>query len=84
MCHYYNEQAEAEIGDVGVGTFKKLMSALVDLVMLYGVEIWGCTRGLEAIEQVQMRTRCVLMFFWIGTLHLNIIDDGVGISTSSV
>ena len=36
----------------GVGIFKKLMSALVDLTMLYGVDIWGCMRGLEAIEQV--------------------------------
>ena len=53
--------------DVGVGTFKKLMSALVDSVMLYGFEIWGCTRSLEAIEQVQMRT--FRMFFGVGTLH---------------
>ena len=35
--------------------------------MLYGVEIWGCTRGLEAIEQVQMHT--FRMFFGVGTLH---------------
>ena len=59
------------------------MSALVDSVMLYGVEIWGCTRGLEAIEQVQMRA--FRMFFGVGTLHpKGFIDDGVGISTSSV
>ena len=81
MCHYYNEQVEAEIGDVGVGTFKKLMSALVDSVMLYGVEIWGCTRGLEAIEQVQMRAHVL----WGRYLTpKGIIDDGVRISTSSV
>ena len=40
---------------------------MVDSVMLYGVEIWGCTRGLEAIEQVQMRA--FHMFFGVGTLH---------------
>ena len=45
---------KAEVGDVGVGTFKKLMSALVDSTMLYGVEIWGCMRSLETIEQVQL------------------------------
>ncbi len=39
-----------DVGDVGVGIFKKLMSALVDLTMLYGVEIWGCMRSLETIE----------------------------------
>ena len=47
--------------------FKNLISALVDSVMLYGVEIWECTRGLEAIEQVQM---CAFrMFFGVGALH---------------
>ena len=60
-------RCKAEVGDVGVGMFKKLMSALVDSVMLYGVEIWKCTRGLEAIEQVQMRA--FRMFFGVGTLH---------------
>ena len=60
-------RCKAEVGDVGVGMFKKLMTALVDSVMLYGVEIWGCTRGLEAIEQVQMRA--FRMFFGVGTLY---------------
>ena len=36
--------------EVGVGIFKKLMSALVDSTMLYGVEIWGYMRSLETIE----------------------------------
>lgn len=43
-----------EVGDVGLGTFRKLMSPLVDSTMLYDAEIWGCTKNLEAIEQVQM------------------------------
>ena len=30
-------RCKAEVGNVGIGTFKKLMSALVDPVMLYGV-----------------------------------------------
>ena len=32
-------RCKTEVGDVGVGIFKKLMSALVDSAMLYGVEI---------------------------------------------
>ena len=48
--------------------FKKLMSALVDLTMLYGDEIWGCMRNLESIEQIQQWA--FRMFFGVGTLHL--------------
>ena len=48
-------RCKAEVGDVGVVTFKKLMSALVDSTTLYGAENWGCRRSLEAIEQVQLR-----------------------------
>ena len=43
------------------------MSALVDSRMLYGVEIWGCIRSLEAIEQVKLHA--FRMFFGVGTLH---------------
>ena len=58
-------RCKAEVGDVGVGNLKKLMSALVDSTMLYGVEIWGC--NLESIEQVQL---CAFhMFYGVGTLH---------------
>ena len=34
-------RCKAEDGDVGVGTFKKLMSALVYSVMLYGLRSGG-------------------------------------------
>ena len=60
-------RCKTEVGDVGVGTFKKLMSALVDSVMLYGAEIWGCLRWLEALERVQLHA--FRMFFGVGTLH---------------
>ena len=60
-------RCKGEVGDVGIGVFKKLMSALVDSTMLYGVEIWGCMRNLESIEQVQLRA--FRMFFGVGTLH---------------
>ena len=58
---------KAEVGDVGVDIFKKLMSALVDSTILYGVEIWSCMRSLETIEQVQLHAFC--MFFGVGMLH---------------
>ncbi len=35
--------------------------------MLYGAEIWGCTKNLEAKEQVQMST--FRTFFGVDTLH---------------
>ena len=38
---YISYRCITEVGDVGVGTFKKLMSALVDLVMLYGLRSGG-------------------------------------------
>ena len=60
-------RCKTEVGDVGVGTFKKLMSALVDSVMLYSAEIWGCSRWLEALERVQLHA--FRMFFGVGTLH---------------
>ena len=37
--------------------------------MMYGVEIWGCRRHFEPMEQVQLRA--LQMFFEVGTLHPN-------------
>ena len=77
-------RCKTEVGDVGVGTFKKLMSALVDSVMLYGVEIWGCTRGLAGGNRTSTDAYLPHVL-WGGYLTpKGIIDDGVGISTSSV
>ena len=60
-------RCKAEVGDVGVGIFKKLVSAMVNSTMLYGVEIGGCMRSLKIIEQVQLYAFRV--FFRVGTLH---------------
>ena len=43
------------------------MNDLVVSMMLYGAEIWGCKRSLEAIEQLQLRA--FRMFFGVGQLH---------------
>ena len=60
-------RCKAEVGDVGVGICKELMSTLIDSTMLYGIEIWGCMRSLKAIDQVQLCAFC--MFFGVDTLH---------------
>ena len=63
-------RCRSELGDIGVGVFRKLMSSLVESTMLYGAEIWGCNRDLEKMEQVQMRA--LRLFFGVGTLHLKV------------
>ena len=35
--------------------------------MLYGAEIWECSRNLEAVDKVQLRA--CRMLFGVGTLH---------------
>ena len=67
MSSAWLNRCKTEVGDVGVGIFKKLMSAVVDPTMLYGVKIWGCMRSLEIIEQEQLRA--FRMFFGVGTIH---------------
>ena len=41
------------IGEIKGVPFKGLLEVL-DSVLLYGVEVWGCTRQLGLIENVQM------------------------------
>ena len=33
-----------------VGIFRKLMGSLIESALMYGAEIWGYSRHLEAIE----------------------------------
>ena len=37
------------------GAYRKLMGMLVDSVLLYGAEVWGCCRQIQAVEQVQLK-----------------------------
>ena len=60
-------RCRVELGDIGVGTFRKLMTSLVESTMLYGAKIWGCNRNMEGVEQIQLRA--LRMFFGVGTLH---------------
>ena len=61
------QRCRAEMGDVTAGSFRKLMESLVESTMMYGAEVWGCSRQLVPIEQVQLRA--LRMFFGVGTLH---------------
>ena len=61
------QRCTAELGDIGIGTFRKLMTSLVDSTMLYGAEVWGCCRNLQSVQQVQLRAP--RLFFGVGTLH---------------
>ena len=45
----------------------KLMESLVESVLLYGAEVWGCGRQLEQVEQVQLRAARI--FLGVGRLH---------------
>ena len=50
--------------------------------MLYGIEIWGCMRSLETIEST---AACFLHVLWgVHVTSEGIIDDGDGVSASSV
>ena len=61
------QRCTAELGDIGIGTFRKFMTSLVDSTMLYGAEVWGCCRNLQSVQQVQLRA--ARLFFGVGTLH---------------
>lgn len=49
----------AEIEDIGVGVFWKMMGSLVQSgVMMYVVEVWVCSRCSKTIEHVQLYALC--------------------------
>ena len=54
------------IGEIRGVPFKGLLEVL-DAVLLYGVEMWGCTRQLGLIENVQMEAAKI--FMGVGRLH---------------
>ena len=49
-------------------TFVRLLEMLIELVLLYGVEAWGCGGQLDAVENVQMRAARI--FIGVGRRHL--------------
>ena len=70
----------AEIGNVTAGIFRKLMGSLIESTLMYGAEIWGCSRHLEAIEQVQLRALRMLFMpcnVGHGIAPLDLIDISI-------
>ena len=55
------------VGEVSGKSFMQLMKSLVDSVLLYGAEIWGCHRKLEGLSQIQLRA--LRIFFGVGVRH---------------
>ena len=52
---YLLRGAQSAVGVLFGCTFKKLYDSMVQSVLLYGAEAWGCLRCLEPLEQVQLR-----------------------------
>ena len=48
-------RCRAAVGEVKGLTFMKLMEMLVESVLLYGAEVWGCGGQLRPVGNVQMR-----------------------------
>ena len=53
--------------EVRGATFRKLMETLVETVLLYDAEVWGGSRILESVEQVQMLAG--RLFLGVGRIH---------------
>ena len=55
------------MGGVEVGTFKRLMSSIVESTMMYGAKVRGCNRNVETLQQVQLKA--ARLFFGVGSHH---------------
>ena len=49
----------------------KLLEMLVESVVMYGAEVWGCCRQLGEVEQVQLRA--MRIFLGVGRLHPKVL-----------
>lgn len=47
-------RCRVSMGEVRDTTFVKLREVLVESVLMYGAEVWGCCRQLNSVEQVQL------------------------------
>ena len=46
-------ECKATVGEVKGATFVRLLEMLVESVLLYGVDTWGCGGQLDSVENVQ-------------------------------
>ena len=55
------------VGEVNGRSFLQLLQSLVESVLMYGVEVWGCHHKLEGLSQIQLQALCI--FFGVGLRH---------------
>ena len=60
-------RCRATVGEVRGATFVRLLEMLVELVLLYGVEAWGCGGQLDPVGNVQMPAARIA--FGVGRCH---------------
>ena len=60
-------RCRATVGEVRGAIFVRLLEMLVESVLLYGVEAWGCEGQLDPVENVQMRAARI--FLGVGRRH---------------
>ena len=51
------KRCTAAVGEVKGSTFMKLMEMLVESVLLYGAEVWGCGGQLKPVDVFYPRIR---------------------------
>ena len=63
-----DQEMQGLSGEVRGETLRRLLEMLVGLVLLCGVEVWGCGKQLRLVENVQMRAVRLFMG-WGGCTH---------------
>ena len=63
----YIKRCRATVELVKGESFTKLLGALVESVLLYGAEVWGCGRHATLVEQIQLRAARI--FLGVSRLH---------------
>ena len=66
LIQYNHTPAQSHILVKGE-SFTKLWRALVESVLLYGAEVWGCGRHATLMEQIQLRAARI--FLGVGRLY---------------
>ena len=60
-------RCRVSVGKVKGESFVRLLEALVESVLLYGAEVWGCGKQVGPLEQVHMRAARI--FLGVGRQH---------------
>ena len=72
------QRCTAELGDIGIGTFRKLRTSLVDSTMLYGAEVWGAWLSELTISTTSAVESCPFILWSLDSLPPNITAAAAG------